>query len=140
MFRKISLVVLAVFFTVAGAYHFISPATYRPLMPGYLPWHLGLIYLSGAAEMAGGIGIVLPKWRRLAGWGLIALLIAIFPANLHMLMNDVPLSGKPVPAWILWVRLPLQGVLIAWVYVSCVRGEKPAQGAPGSDRIFKSGK
>ena len=121
MIRKISIIVLAVFFIVAGANHFVSPQTYLPLMPDYLPWHLGLIYLSGAAEMLGGIGICIPKWRRLAGWGLIALLVAVFPANVHMLVNHVPLGGKIVPEWVYWVRLPLQAVLIAWVYRACAR-------------------
>ena len=121
MIAKISLIVLAVFFTVAGAAHFISPATYLPLMPDYLPWHLPLIYISGAAEMAGGIGICFPKWRRRAGWGLIALLVAVFPSNIHMLMNHVPLAGQPVAEWVFWLRLPLQGVMITWVYVTCVR-------------------
>jgi uncharacterized membrane protein len=124
MLRKFSIILLAVFFTVAGANHFISPTTYLPLMPDYLPWHLGLIYLSGAAEMLGGIGIGFAKWRRLAGWGLIALLVAVFPANVHMLMNHVPLAGKSVPEWIYWVRLPLQAVLIGWIYWSCVRRER----------------
>ena len=121
MIRKISIIVLAVFFIVAGANHFVSPQTYLPLMPDYLPWHLGLIYLSGAAEMMGGIGICIPKWRRLAGWGLIALLVAVFPANVHMLVNHVPLGGKIMPEWVYWVRLPLQAVLIAWVYRACAR-------------------
>ena len=121
MLAKISLIVLAIFFTVAGAGHFISPATYLPLMPDYLPWHLALIYISGAAEMAGGIGVCFPKWRRLAGWGLIALLVAVFPSNVHMLVNHVPLGGNPVAEWIFWVRLPLQAVLMAWVYLTCVR-------------------
>lgn len=127
MFEKISLIVLAVFFTVAGAGHFISPSTYLPLMPGYLPWHLPLIYISGAAEMAGGIGICFQKWRRMAGWGLIALLVAVFPSNIHMLLNQVPLGGKPVAEWIFWVRLPLQAVMIAWIYVTCVRRKPHGQ-------------
>ena len=121
MVRKISLIILALSFTLAGAYHFISPASYLPLMPNYLPWHLELIYLSGAAEMLGGIGICFPKSRRLAGWWLIALLVAVFPANLHMLMNHEPLGGMNVPEWILWARLPLQVVLIGWVYGCCVK-------------------
>ncbi len=118
MLQKFSLLVLAGFFIIAGANHFISPATYLPLMPGYLPWPLGLIYLSGAAEVAGGVGVLLPRWRRLAGWGLIALLIAVFPANIHMLVNDVPLAGRQLPQWVLVARLPLQFVMIAWIYFS----------------------
>lgn len=125
MLHKISIVILATFFTVAGAAHFTSPKIYLPMMPDYLPWHLALIYASGVAEMAGGIGICFPKWRWLAGWGLIALLVAVFPANVHMLMNQMPLNGKIVPEWILWVRLPLQALMIAWVYVSCVKSRKP---------------
>ncbi|MES2658341.1 MAG: hypothetical protein V4689_06970 [Verrucomicrobiota bacterium] len=125
MLQKISIGILAAFFTVAGANHFISPGTYLPMMPDYLPWHLTLVYASGMAEMAGGIGICFSKWRRLAGWGLIALLIAIFPANVHMLTHQVPLNGKNIPEWILWARLPLQAVMIAWVYLSCVGSRKP---------------
>ena len=124
MLSKISTVILALFFTVAGAYHFISPETYLPLMPSYLPWHMELIYLSGAAEIIGGIGICFRISRRLAGWWLIAVLIAVFPANLHMLINHVPIGGKSVAPWIYWVRLPLQGLLIGWVYATCVRGRR----------------
>lgn len=129
MLRKVSVVVLAVFFVVAGANHFRSPGTYLPMMPGYLPWPLALIHLSGVAEMAGGIGICIPKWRRLAGWGLIALLVAIFPANVEMLVHRVPLAGRTIPEWVLWARLPLQAVLIVWVYASCVR-RRPRLSAP----------
>lgn len=121
MIRKISIVVLAPFFIVAGANHFISPETYLPMMPAILPWHLALVYLSGAAEMAGGIGICFQKWRKAAGWGLIALLAAVFPANIYMLTNHVPLNGKQVAEWILWARLPMQGVLIAWVFLTTRR-------------------
>ncbi len=124
MLQKISIGILAVFFTVAGANHFISPETYLPMMPDYLPWHLALIYASGVAEMAGGIGICFPKWRRWAGWGLIALLLAVLPANVYMLTHHVPLNGKVIPEWILWVRLPLQALMIAWVYVSCVKSSR----------------
>lgn len=124
MLGKMSVFILALFFIAAGANHFISPGTYLPLMPDYLPWHLPLVYLSGAAEMMGGIGICFRMSRRLAGWWLVAVLISVFPANLHMLINDVPINGRNVPMWIYWARLPLQGLLIAWVYVICVRGRR----------------
>ena len=124
MLGKISIAVLALFFTVAGAYHFISPGTYLPLMPDYLPWHLPLIYLSGAAEMIGGIGLCFQISRRYAGWWLIAVLIAVFPSNIHMLMNDLAIGGKSVPPWIYWARLPLQCLLIVWVYMTCVRSRR----------------
>ncbi|RYD20735.1 MAG: DoxX family membrane protein [Verrucomicrobiaceae bacterium] len=125
--RDISRIILAVFFIAAGVNHFISPGIYLPMMPDYLPWHLGLIYVSGVAEVAGGIGICIPKWRRAAGWGLIALLIAIFPANLHMALNDIPLNGKHLLPWVLWFRLPFQLVMIAWVYWSVLLKKPEAQ-------------
>ncbi len=115
------------FFIAAGVNHFISPGIYLPMMPDYLPWHLGLIYVSGVAEVAGGIAICIPKWRRAAGWGLIALLIAIFPANLHMALNDIPLNGRHLPSWVLWSRLPVQLLMIAWVYWSCLLKKPEAQ-------------
>jgi uncharacterized membrane protein len=127
MVMKVSRIILATFFIVAGSYHFISPATYVPMMPGYLSWPMPLIYLSGAAEVIGGIGVALPKWRRLAGWWLITVLVAIFPANIHMLINDVPISGNHVPQWILWARLPLQLVMIAWVYASTIIPRNPGK-------------
>jgi uncharacterized membrane protein len=122
--RGISIIVLAVFFIAAGANHFLSPEVYLPLMPPYLPWPRALVFLSGVAEVIGGIGVVLPKSRWLAGWWLIAVLGAVFPANVHMLVNDVSIAGKSVPQWLLWARLPLQAVLIAWVYVACIRGSR----------------
>jgi uncharacterized membrane protein len=124
MLRKISVVSIALFFLLAGLNHFLSPETYLPLMPDYLPWHLPLIFLSGLAEMMGGIGICIPKWRRLAGWWLIAVLVAVFPSNIHMLIHEVPLGGVAVPTWIFRARLPMQGVLIAWIYWACVRNPK----------------
>lgn len=120
MIRKISLWLLSVFFVVAGLGHFFSPETYLPLMPAYLPWHLFLIYLSGTAEVAGGVGLCVPQFRRSAGWGLIALLVAVFPANIFMLTDGLVLGGQAIPEWILWLRLPLQGLLIAWVWWAAV--------------------
>lgn len=116
MLRKISIVLLAGFFILAGANHFRVPDLYLPMMPDWLPWHRALVAASGVAEMLGGIGMALPKWRRVAGWWLIAVLAGIFPANVNMLLNDVPLAGKHLPAWILWTRLPLQAVLMVWVW------------------------
>ena len=115
--RAVALCVLAVSFVVAGANHFLNPGPYLAMMPPYLPWPEGLIMVSGIAEIAGGLGILIPKVRRLAGWGLIALLVAVFPANVQVALHGWP--GVPMPQWALWARLPLQGVLIAWVYWVC---------------------
>ncbi|MEO8702957.1 MAG: DoxX family protein [Kofleriaceae bacterium] len=108
--------ILTVVMVLAGVNHFISPESYVAMMPDALPAHLALVYISGVAEIAGGLGLILPQTRKLAAWGLILLFIAVFPANLNMALNDLPLGGKPVPAWALWGRLPLQLVLIAWAY------------------------
>jgi uncharacterized membrane protein len=115
--RAVALCVLAVSFVVAGANHFLNPGPYLAMMPPYLPRPEGLIMVSGIAEIAGGLGILIPKVRRLAGWGLIALLVAVFPANVQVALHGWP--GVPMPQWALWARLPLQGVLIAWVYWVC---------------------
>jgi len=102
----------------AGANHFVSPAPYLGMMPAEIPesLHAPLVMISGIAEMLGGLGLILPATRRLAAWGLIALYIAVFPANLNMAINGIPLGGHQLPAWALWGRLPLQLLLIAWAY------------------------
>ena len=107
---------LAVSFILAGANHFISPGLYLSIMPPYLPIPLVLVYLSGFFEMLGGVGVLLPHVRKAAGWGLITLLIAVFPANLYMVTSSERFIAQGVPLWALYVRLPLQLALIAWVY------------------------
>ena len=114
---------MAVFFVAAGANHFLWPTFYMELMPSYLPWHLGLIYVSGIAEILLGVAVVNPRMRKAAGWGLIALLVAVFPANIHAALHGF----RSVPGWILWARLPLQFVLIAVVYWCSVNGCRPDQ-------------
>ena len=124
------LLVLA--FIAAGANHFRDPAFYRPMMPPYLPWHDALIAISGIAEIAGGLGVAFATTRRVAGYGLIALLIAVFPANLHMALNQVDLPGMRVDPLVLWLRLPLQAVLIAWVWLVALR--QPLIAPPDDNR------
>lgn len=108
---------MGVFYVVAGANHFINAAFYLPMMPPYLPNHGALVYLSGLAEIVLGVAVLVPASRRLAAWGIILLLIAIFPANVHIALHDVPVFGAThgLGVWN-WVRLPLQGVLIAWAW------------------------
>lgn len=98
----------------AGANHFLDPATYVAMMPSALPAPTALVYVSGVAEIAGGLGLIPLRTRRWAAWGLVALLIAVFPANVNMAVNELPLGDRAVPTWALWARLPLQLVLIAW--------------------------
>ncbi len=84
------------------------------MMPPWLPAHDALILVSGALEIVGGLAVFVARWRRLVGWALVLIMVGVFPANLHMALN--PALFPDVPAWALWVRLPLQGVLIAWAW------------------------
>ncbi len=108
--------VLGLFMIAAGINHFLAPAPYVAMMPEALPWPLALVYLSGFFEALGGLGLLIPVTRRWAAWGLVALLVAIFPANLNMAINELPVGSLHPPAWALWARLPLQVVLIAWAW------------------------
>ena len=108
---------LAALFVGAGLLHFLKPTAYLRVMPPYLPAPELLVLLSGAAEVAGGLGLLWPATRRAAGWGLLALLVAVFPANVYMLQIHEQLH---LPAWALWARLPLQPLLMWWVWrVGC---------------------
>ena len=107
---------LTIFMVAAGANHFLAPDTYVAMVPAELPAPLALVYISGVAEILGGLGLILPATRRLAAWGLVALYVAVFPANVNMAINHLHLGTSEVPAWALWARLPLQAVLIAWAW------------------------
>ena len=110
---------LGVTFMAAGALHFVRPRMYEAIMPRYLPAHRELVYASGVAELAGGVGVLHPKTRRAAGWWLIATLVAIFPANVEMAVHAERFKQFPPAA--LWARLPFQGVLIAWAWLTATR-------------------
>ncbi len=105
---------LSVGFIAAGILHFLRTDSYEQIMPGYLPAHGELVLISGAAEIAGGVGIAFSQTRRPAGVGLIALLLAVFPANVSMALHSE--QFRSIAPALLWARLPLQGVLIWWVY------------------------
>ncbi|MCU0794280.1 MAG: DoxX family membrane protein [Opitutaceae bacterium] len=113
---------LGVFFIVAGLAHFVAPHLYDPMMPDWLPAasHRPLIYLSGLAELAGGIGVFTTRFRRAAAWGLIALLVAIFPANLHVALDPAAGAAFGPSQTLLWLRLPFQALFIAWVWWTCL--------------------
>jgi len=108
-----SLYIMAALYVAAGVLHFVVPRVYLKMMPPYLPAPQLLVYLSGVAEVALGLALLVPSLRSWAAWGIILLLIAVFPANLYMFT-----SGKfpRLPAWALALRLPLQLVLIGWAY------------------------
>jgi uncharacterized membrane protein len=112
--KIVSRYLLGISFILAGLNHFLNPDLYLQIMPPYLPWHLFLVYISGVFEILFGILVLVPRFTGIAAWGLILLLIAIFPANLHMALNAGDFAFI-FPA-LLWLRLPLQAVLIAWAY------------------------
>ncbi|MGH2517429.1 MAG: DoxX family protein, partial [Ktedonobacterales bacterium] len=112
---------MSAIFVIAGGVHLVRPAIYLPIMPPALPRPLDLIYISGVCEILGGIGLLVPRARPAATYGLIALLIAVFPANVQMALNGFAQSSTP--AWVraaLLARLPLQAVLIALV-LACAK-------------------
>ncbi|MEM8558901.1 MAG: hypothetical protein AAGG50_13865 [Bacteroidota bacterium] len=106
---------LAVLFVGAGALHFVAPNVYLPLMPPYLPAPLTLVYLSGVAEIAGGIGLLLLSTRRWAGLGLIAMLGVFLLVHVHTALNPADYVDF-APAWALWVRIPLQFAFMALIW------------------------
>lgn len=104
-------------FILAGLLHFLKPAFYIKIMPDYIPWHKAMVYLSGVAELAGGIGMFLPAVRFEAAIGLILLLLAVFPANIDMAVKAVRKRGWiSIFSMLMILRLPLQFALMYWVY------------------------
>lgn len=100
-----------------GVLHFLRPAPFVRIVPAWLPTPLLLVYVSGAFEILGGAGLLLRATRRAAAWGLCALYIAVFPANVNMALYRIPLGDGPAPPdWALWLRLPFQALFIGWAY------------------------
>ena len=111
---RIALVLLAIQFINVGVAHFTDPQFFVDIVPPYLPNALALVYISGVAEIAGGLGVLPAATRRMAGWGLLALLVAVYPANIHMALNHEDFEG--VSAAAAWGRLPFQFLFAAWVW------------------------
>lgn len=118
--------ILAGFFLVAGMNHFRTPEVYYGMMPSWIPSPAAVNAIVGAAEICGALGLIFAATRRPAGWGLIALLVAVFPANVHVaLLGKMP--GYDFSPRTLWLRLPFQAVLIAWVWWVAVKRTKEEQ-------------
>jgi len=117
--QTLSLYALAALFVGAGVAHFVWPGVFVRIVPPYLPRPLLLVYLSGAAEVLGGIGVLVPALRVYAGWGLLLLLCALLPVHVYMARH--PDAFAQIPRWALYARLPLQFVLMAWVYAAACR-------------------
>ncbi len=116
---------LAGLMTAIGIAHFAVPEPFLKIVPAYLPAPLMLVYVSGFFEVCGGLGLLQPATRRLAAWGLVALFVAVFPANVHQAMHDIAFDpAHPLPSWALWGRLPLQLGFIGWA-LQFTRREEP---------------
>lgn len=115
--KSIVRAVLALVMIAIGITHFLTPDPFVRIVPAALPWPLALVYISGACEIAGGIGLFPRVTRQYASWGLIALYVAVFPANINMAIHSIQLSeGAAMPSWAMWARLPLQALFIALVW------------------------
>jgi len=107
-------VLMGVLYVAAGIAHFVMKRTYEAIVPDYLPAHHALVLVSGAAEIAGGLGVLVPRTQRAAAWGLVVLLVCVMPANVWMVQHPERWPG--VPLWVFWVRLPLQLPLVWWAW------------------------
>ena len=114
--KKVFQILLSLFIIIAGTLHFIKPEPFVKIVPDYLPYHLALVYVSGFFEILFGIGLLIPSLSSAAAWGLILLFIAVFPANINMAVNNIPIQGVPQNQILYWLRLPFQAVLIAWAW------------------------
>jgi uncharacterized membrane protein len=111
---RLGRVLMGVLYVTAGVMHFVATRVYEGIMPDYLPAHHELVLFSGLAEIAGGLGVLVPRTRRAAAWGLVVLLVVVMPANVWMVQHPERYPWAPV--WVLWLRLPLQLPLIWWAW------------------------
>jgi uncharacterized membrane protein len=118
---------LALFFTVAGILHFVFPDAYRSVMPAWLGWPAALVAISGVAESAGGLGLLWQPLRRSAGIGLLLLCVAVLPANVQMLLDALDAQRAGWIIFLLVLRLPLQLVLMAWIWMVAWPARDPAR-------------
>lgn len=114
-FRDNARIAAGIFFIFTGVSHFLMPEMFMKMMPPFLPAPLFLIYLSGVFEILGGAGLMLSRTKQAAAIGLILLLVAVFPANIYVAVNNVQLGGFMSASIYQWIRLPMQLALIWWV-------------------------
>jgi uncharacterized membrane protein len=114
--RSPALWATAILFVGAGLLHFVAPGRYIGIVPRQLPFPAALVAISGACEIGGGLGLLVPQVRGAAGIGLIALLIAVFPANIQMLLDARTEGAVGWMQLVLWLRLPLQPLLMGWIW------------------------
>ena len=111
--KDVARVLLALAFMIAASMHFVSDVELK-IIPPFLPWKRAALYITGALEFLGGVGLLIPRFQRAAAWGLVALLVAVFPANVYHAVAHIKLGGITDSPLYHWIRLPLQGVFIWW--------------------------
>lgn len=121
-----SLVPVAAFFAIAGVLHFVVPAFFERIVPPWVPNARLAVQLSGIAEVAGAVGLLFARSRVATGWGLIALLVAVFPANVQMLQLARASDARAWYVAMLWARLPLQALLVWWVWRGAISRRRGA--------------
>jgi uncharacterized membrane protein len=131
--KQIGVYIQASLYTLAGINHFWHPALYKQIMPPWLPWHDGLIAISGICEVLFGLLLLPPVTRTLGAWLIILLLIAVFPANIQMTLDYM--HRHDPHTWLTILRLPLQFVLIGWAYVY-TRNQRFEIKRPGNKEII----
>jgi uncharacterized membrane protein len=115
--KRAALVLLGVLMMGVGVDHFLNPTPFERIVPSWLPSPAMLVAVSGVFEVLGGVGVLVPRTRRFAAWGLVALYVAVFPANVNMAIHHIQLSPTDaLPVWAMWARLPFQALFIAWAY------------------------
>lgn len=107
-------VAMGIAFLIPGVMHFTNPSPFALIIPRQIPWHLGLVYISGVFEILGGLGLMLRVSRKFSGIGLAIMLLAVFPANINAAVSHIKIPGLPEGDWYYWSRLPWQLLYIAW--------------------------
>ncbi|NDJ19201.1 hypothetical protein [Myxacorys almedinensis] len=133
--KEILRIILSIALIIVGSAHFIKPDQFARIVPPPFP-PFASVYISGVFEILGGIGLLIPSVSVAAAWGLIALFIAVFPANIYMALHNIKLEGIPQNQALYWGRLPLQAVLIAWAYWYTRHSERQ----PGAEAKFLDSK
>lgn len=105
---------MAVALLLIGSDHLLTPQRYLPMMPDFLPYHLELVLFTGLCELAGAVGLLLPRWRRWAALALALYFVCVFPANIKNALDGLNVEGLPAATWYYWLRLPMQPLIVLW--------------------------
>ena len=124
MTRSGALRLIALIFCITGSSHFFAPEMFLRIVPAWIPNPQAAVFWSGIAEIAGAIGLLIPQTRVWAAYGLIALLVAVFPANVKMLLDARASGASTMYVALLWVRLPMQPLLMWWVWKAAISGRR----------------